>query len=252
MEMSLAGIRLPAVQLADQAPGGHLAVTILEDRGQLLPVDILYIKVDAEPTPVADVRGAEEATRRCPHQCLLRAVGCGAPQADAVVVVVIGGGGELFRSREPCRFAVAEPLGHARQPQAQSAHTFGRLGIGGSCDRVDASKVRDAAGQRRLEGSACSPRRRWQTMANMCRNITTLRGLEPPATTEEIEAAARQYVRKISGMTRPAVPSEDAFEHAVAAIAEVTAEILRDLPARRRPPRTVPPLRRPQVRARLA
>ena len=37
----------------------------------------------------------------------------------------------------------------------------------------------------------------------MCRNITTLRGLEPPATSEEIEAAARQYVRKVSGVTRP-------------------------------------------------
>ena len=88
-------------------------------------------------------------------------------------------------------------------------------------------------------------------MANMCRNITTLRGLEPPATTEEIEAAARQYVRKISGMTRPAAPTDEAFEHAVAAIAQVTAGILRDLPARRRPPKTLPPLRRPQVRARL-
>lgn len=89
-------------------------------------------------------------------------------------------------------------------------------------------------------------------MANMCRNITTLRGLEPPATTEEIEAAARQYVRKISGMTRPAAPTDEAFEHAVVAIAQVTAGILLDLPARRRPPKTLPPLRRPQVRARLA
>jgi hypothetical protein len=86
----------------------------------------------------------------------------------------------------------------------------------------------------------------------MCRNITTLRGLEPAATAEEIEAAARQYVRKISGITRPAAGSDEAFERAVAAIAHVTADVLRDLPPRRQPPPTLPPLRRPEVRARLA
>jgi hypothetical protein len=87
---------------------------------------------------------------------------------------------------------------------------------------------------------------------NMCRNITTLRGLEPPATTDEIEAAARQYVRKVSGITHPAPATEEAFERAVATIAHVTADVLRDLPPRRRPPTAVPPLRRPEVRARLA
>ena len=85
----------------------------------------------------------------------------------------------------------------------------------------------------------------------MCRNITTLRGLEPPATTEEIEAAARQYVRKVSGITHPAPAVGPAFEHAVAVIARATAEVLSDLPPRRQPPPTLPPLRRPQVRARL-
>lgn len=89
-------------------------------------------------------------------------------------------------------------------------------------------------------------------MADMCRNITTLRGLEPPATSEEIEGAARQYVRKITGITRPAPATEAAFEHAVARIALVTAEVLRDLPPRRQPPATLPPLRRPEVRAREA
>ena len=86
----------------------------------------------------------------------------------------------------------------------------------------------------------------------MCRNITTLRGLDPPATTEEIEAAARQYVRKVSGITHPTPATEEAFEDAVARIAGVTAEVLRDLPPRRQPPPTLPPLRRPSVRARLA
>jgi hypothetical protein len=86
----------------------------------------------------------------------------------------------------------------------------------------------------------------------MCRNITTLRGLEPAATMEEVEAAARQYVRKISGITHPTATTEEPFERAVAAIAGVTVDVLRDLPPRRQAPTTLPPLRRPEVRARLA
>jgi hypothetical protein len=85
----------------------------------------------------------------------------------------------------------------------------------------------------------------------MCRNITTLRGLEPPATAEEIEAAARQYVRKVSGVTHPNPAMEEAFERAVATIAEATAGVLSELPARRQPPKMDPPLRRPSVRARI-
>jgi hypothetical protein len=86
----------------------------------------------------------------------------------------------------------------------------------------------------------------------MCRNITTLRGLEPSATAEEIEAAARQYVRKISGVREPSAASREPFEAAVAEVASATARLLAALPARRRPPTTVPPLRRPEVRARMA
>ena len=78
----------------------------------------------------------------------------------------------------------------------------------------------------------------------MCRNITTLRGLAPPATTAEIEAAARQYVRKVSGVQKTSAATEDAFERAVALIAEATTEVLATLPPRRTPPRTDPPLRR--------
>jgi hypothetical protein len=91
----------------------------------------------------------------------------------------------------------------------------------------------------------------WSTIAGMCRNITTLRGLEPPASSEEIEAAARQYVRKVSGITRPTAATDEAFERAVATVARVTAEVLSDLPPRRQPPKTLPPLRRPEVRARM-
>jgi hypothetical protein len=76
--------------------------------------------------------------------------------------------------------------------------------------------------------------------------------LEPPATTEEIEAAARQYVRKVSGLVRPPTgPAAAAFETAVRDVADVTERLLAALPARRQPPPAVPPLRRPEVRERL-
>ncbi|MGH9117204.1 MAG: DUF2277 domain-containing protein [Acidimicrobiales bacterium] len=78
----------------------------------------------------------------------------------------------------------------------------------------------------------------------MCRNITTLRGLEPEATAEEIEAAARQYVRKVSGVQSRSVHTEDAFERAVRMVTKATTELLDDLPPRRQPPPTLPPLRR--------
>jgi hypothetical protein len=86
----------------------------------------------------------------------------------------------------------------------------------------------------------------------MCRNITELRGLEPVATSEEIEAAARQYVRKVSGITRPSEANIDAFEAAIAEVTATTTRLLAELPQRRQPPKTVPPLRRPEVRARIA
>lgn len=85
----------------------------------------------------------------------------------------------------------------------------------------------------------------------MCRNITTLRGLEPEATDEEITAAAVQYVRKVSGVTKPTAATQEAFAAAVHDIAATTTTLLRSLPPRKQPPKTVPPLRRPEVRARL-
>ena len=78
----------------------------------------------------------------------------------------------------------------------------------------------------------------------MCRNITELRGLEPPATGEEIAAAARQYVRKVSGVTHPSSANAAAFEAAVAEVAATTTRLLDALPTRRQPPKTSPPLRR--------
>jgi hypothetical protein len=78
----------------------------------------------------------------------------------------------------------------------------------------------------------------------MCRNITTLRGLEPSATVEEIEAGARQYVRKISGVQKTSASTQDAFERAVVRVTEATIDLLAELPPRRQPPKTEPPLRR--------
>jgi hypothetical protein len=85
----------------------------------------------------------------------------------------------------------------------------------------------------------------------MCRNITTLRGLEPAATDEEIRAAALQYVRKVSGVQKPTEATAAAIAEAVRDIAQATTTLLAQLPERRQPPPTVPPLRRPAVRARL-
>ncbi|WP_326547138.1 DUF2277 domain-containing protein [Mycolicibacterium sp. ND9-15] len=85
----------------------------------------------------------------------------------------------------------------------------------------------------------------------MCRNITELRGLEPAATDEEVEAAASQYIRKVSGITRPTAAHAEAFEAAVAEVTATTRRLLSALPPRREPPKTVPPMRRPEVRARL-
>jgi hypothetical protein len=83
----------------------------------------------------------------------------------------------------------------------------------------------------------------------MCRNITTLRGLEPSATPEEIEAAARQYVRKVSGVQSTSPRTTAAIEHAVQHIAQATTELLAALPPRQQPPPTLPPLRRIAAKA---
>jgi len=63
----------------------------------------------------------------------------------------------------------------------------------------------------------------------MCRNIRTLHNFEPPATQDEVHAAALQYVRKISGYAKPSQANAAAFERAVAAVAEVSRELLEAL-----------------------
>ena len=78
----------------------------------------------------------------------------------------------------------------------------------------------------------------------MCRNITTLRGLQPAATEEEMAAASRQYVRKVSGVQSTSATTDAAFERAVSKVLDATRELLESLPPRRQPPPTLPPLRR--------
>ena len=90
-------------------------------------------------------------------------------------------------------------------------------------------------------------------VAGVCRNITELRGLQPPATAEEIAAASLQYVRKVTGLRQPPADGDGAAAYAAAIteITDATTRLLQAMPPRRQPPATVPPLRRPQVRARL-
>ncbi len=63
----------------------------------------------------------------------------------------------------------------------------------------------------------------------MCRNIRQLHNFEPPATTDEVQAAALQYVRKVSGATRPSQANAAAFDRAVREVAEATQRLLESL-----------------------
>ena len=66
----------------------------------------------------------------------------------------------------------------------------------------------------------------------MCRNIKTLYNFEPPATDAEIHASALQYVRKVSGFTRPSSVNQSAFDRAVMEVASVTRELVESLQTR--------------------
>lgn len=63
----------------------------------------------------------------------------------------------------------------------------------------------------------------------MCRNIRPLHNFEPPATNDEVTAAALQFVRKVSGTTKPSAANQEAFDNAVAEIAHITRHLLDDL-----------------------
>ncbi len=63
----------------------------------------------------------------------------------------------------------------------------------------------------------------------MCRNIRPLNNFKPPATSDEVQAAALQYVRKVSGATKPSKANQEAFDHAVHVIAHATQDLLDSL-----------------------
>jgi hypothetical protein len=63
----------------------------------------------------------------------------------------------------------------------------------------------------------------------MCRNIRQLHNFDPPATKDEVYAAALQYVRKVSGSTKPSKANQEAFDHAVQEVAHITRHLLEDL-----------------------
>jgi hypothetical protein len=80
----------------------------------------------------------------------------------------------------------------------------------------------------------------------MCRNIRKLYNFDPPATEEEVRDASLQYVRKISGFTKPSKANEDAFERAVDAVAEASSRLLAELVT------SAPPRNREEEAARAA
>jgi hypothetical protein len=69
----------------------------------------------------------------------------------------------------------------------------------------------------------------------MCRNIRTLYNFDPPASEEEVQAAALQYVRKISGFNKPSQANAEAFERAIDAVAAASSQLLRELQTSARP-----------------
>src|SRR4051812_1283408 len=95
------------------------------------------------------------------------------------------------------------------------------------------SRVSLVAGMRRFSPIASEANRvvhlSRRILVRMCRNIRPLHNFEPPATTDEVHAAAVQYVRKISGSTRPSQANQHAFDHAVAEVEAATRRLLESL-----------------------
>jgi hypothetical protein len=88
------------------------------------------------------------------------------------------------------------------------------LTFGGTGREIDSARANNAA------------REDATTLCRMCRSIHTLHNLEPHASQEEVRAAALQYVRKLSGYTKPSRANEAAFDRAVEAVAAATHELL--------------------------
>ncbi len=80
-----------------------------------------------------------------------------------------------------------------------------------------------------LEGARRRAGAHVANLCSMCRNIRTLHNFEPPATADEVHDAALQYVRKISGFTKPSQANAEAFERAVQDITDISARLLSEL-----------------------
>jgi hypothetical protein len=80
-----------------------------------------------------------------------------------------------------------------------------------------------------MYGEPAAKVRQPRSLSDMCRNIRTLHNFDPPATAEEAHDAALQYVRKISGTTKPSRANAEAFDCAVQAVTDATLQLLSDL-----------------------
>src|SRR4051794_12765710 len=89
---------------------------------------------------------------------------------------------------------------------------------------ASSSAARAPAGAARVMNAA-----RTSNLIRMCRNIRTLHNFEPPATEDEVRAASLQYVRKISGFTKPSAANQEAFDRAIEAVTAVSRELLDSL-----------------------
>jgi hypothetical protein len=85
----------------------------------------------------------------------------------------------------------------------------------------------------------------------MCRNIRPLHNFEPPATNDEVAAAALQFVRKVSGTTKPSQANQEAFDRAVSEIAHITRHLLDDLTTTAPPKNREVEAAKPRARAEL-
>src|SRR5207253_6393209 len=133
------------------------------------------------------------------------------------------GTAQQLRTR-PCR--TRPPPGRPGQTAAPARRSGGpRVRFPGTTFEVN----RLMSGSRRAGTGAAGARTPHRYAKGMCRNIRTLYNFDPPATDEEIRAAAVQFVRKLSGFTRPSKANEAAFDNAVEEVAAVARRLIDSL-----------------------
>ena len=113
-------------------------------------------------------------------------------------------------------------------------------GRGGGSPLVGARRTQPFGGnafsrETRYNGDDSNPKPAGEGSPAMCRNIKTLFNFDPPTTEEEMRAAALQYVRKLSGFSKPSKANEEAFDRAVEEVAEATRRLLDSLVTNARP-----------------